>query len=96
MNHNFRNIQAWQRSVELAVRVIKTTEKFPTEHRFGLSSQINSSGVSIPSNIAEGSGRRTEKDFSKFLDIAIGSSLELETQLIIAKQAGILEKETHD
>lgn len=64
----------------------KITESFPLQEKFGLASQINRSGVSIPSNIAEGSSRTSDKDYNRFIEISLGSSFELETQLLIAKE----------
>jgi four helix bundle protein len=92
--NNFKNLIVWQKAVDLAVNVYKTTkEHFPTEERFGLVSQMTRSAVSIPSNIAEGAGRNTEPDFQRFLGIATGSSFELETQLIIAKKLEFLPEQ---
>ncbi|MEX1002809.1 MAG: four helix bundle protein [Crocinitomicaceae bacterium] len=89
--HNFKNLNVWKRSVDLAVNIIGETKKFPVEYRYDLSSQLNRCGISIPSNIAEGTSRRTKKDFSRFLDIALGSAFEMEAQLVIANRVGILE-----
>ncbi len=78
--------------MEIVDDVFKATESFPNEEKFGLVSQINRCSVSIPSNIAEGSSR-TDKSFSHFIDISLGSSFELETQLIIANKRNYLNKE---
>jgi four helix bundle protein len=83
--NNFKELKVWQKSVDLATKVYLTTKLFPSEEKFGLVSQMNRSVVSIPSNIAEGAGRGSKKEFSNYLSIATGSSYELETQLIIAK-----------
>ncbi len=83
--HNFKELKIWQRSIDLAAKVYSLTAKFPDSEKFGLISQTRRSAVSVPSNIAEGSGRGSNKDFSRFLDISLSSSFELETQLIIAK-----------
>jgi len=77
----------------LVTGIYKISERFPEFERYGLSSQIQRSAVSIPSNIAEGSGRRTNKDFSRFIDIAIASTCELETQLYIANNLGYIQDE---
>lgn len=82
--HNFRNLIIWQKSRLLVKEVFLLTRDFPTEEKFILTSQILRSVYSIPSNIAEGSGRNLNKEFSRFLDIALGSAFELETQLILA------------
>ncbi|MGG6229841.1 four helix bundle protein [Tenacibaculum sp. SDUM215027] len=81
--HNYINLKIWNIGIDIVEDVFKLTDKFPKEEKFGLVSQINRCSVSIPSNIAEGSSR-TDKSFSHFIDIALGSSFELETQLIIA------------
>lgn len=81
--HNFRELQIWKDSMSFVKSIYLLTAKIESEERFGLISQMNRCAVSIPSNIAEGSGRTTEKDFNRFLDIAIASSYELETQLIL-------------
>lgn len=83
--HNFRELNIWKRSMDLVRNVYVLTSKLPNDERFGLKSQVNRCAVSIPSNIAEGSGRGTNKDFGRFLDISLGSSYELETQLILAQ-----------
>ena len=92
--HNFKELKIWKDSLQLAFDVYKTTREFPTNERFGLIAQINRNIVSIPSNIAEGSSRNSSKDFARFLEIALGSSFELETQLLIAENCGyIAEKD---
>jgi four helix bundle protein len=82
--NRYKNLNIWKRSVELASKVYQITQEFPKEEKYGLVSQIRRSVVSISSNIAEGAGRNTDKDFIRFLSIAYGSSYELETQIIIA------------
>lgn len=89
--NNYKELKIWQKAVDLAVQVYETTHNFPHEEIYGLRSQIRRSAVSVPSNIAEGSGRNTTKDFNNFLGISYGSSCELETQLIIANRVGIVE-----
>lgn len=83
---NFKNLKVWQRGIELVVDVYKKTNNFPNEELYGLTSQIKRSAISIPSNIAEGAGRGSNKEFSRFLDISLGSSFELETQIILAHE----------
>lgn len=82
---NFKDLRIWQDSMDLAVKVFKMTEQLPRQEIHGLSSQIRRSAVSVPSNIAEGWGRKRDKEFYRFLDIAYGSLCELETQLELAK-----------
>ena len=91
--NQFKNLKVWQKAVEIAVDTYNTTKSFPNEEKFGLTSQINRSAVSIPSNIAEGAGRNTSKDFNNFLGIAQGSSFELYTQLLIANKVDLLEND---
>jgi four helix bundle protein len=81
--HNFRELSIWKDSMSFVKKVHLISANLPTEERFGFVSQINRSSVSIPTNIAEGSGRTTNKEFVRFLDIAISSSYELETELIL-------------
>ncbi len=81
--HNYKNLKIWSIGIEIVDMVFIMTGKFPKEEKFGLISQINRCSISIPSNIAEGSSR-SDKSFSHFIDIALGSSFELETQMIIA------------
>ncbi|MBD1398557.1 four helix bundle protein [Pontibacter sp. JH31] len=89
--HNFRDLKIWQRSMELAKTVYEITATFPSNEKYGLTSQINRATVSIPSNIAEGAGRNSNKEFGQFLSIALGSAFELETQLILANSFGLLK-----
>ena len=90
---NFKNLKVWQKGIELVVDIYKKTSDFPKEEIYGLTGQIKRSAVSISSNIAEGSGRSSDKDFNRFLDVALGSSYELETQLIIAHKLNFLNEE---
>jgi len=85
---NFKQLTIWQKGMDIAVDCFKLTASFPEHVKYGLSAQVNKSGVSIPSNIAEGSSRKTEKDKARFIEISLGSSFELETQLLIAQRAG--------
>ncbi|MEQ8243153.1 four helix bundle protein [Fulvivirga sp.] len=93
--NNYKNLKVWQDAVSLAVNIYKTTNQFPKEELYGLTSQIRRSAVSIASNIAEGSGRNSKKEFNQFLGIAHGSSFELDTQLIIASEVGFLNQEEY-
>ncbi len=92
--HDFMKLRVWNDAVELVTDVYKATDNFPKDERFGLTSQLRRCAVSMPSNIAEGAGRRTPGEFKQFLGIAIGSSCELHTQLIIANKLGYLEAQT--
>jgi four helix bundle protein len=82
--HKYKELKVWQKAVELTKLIYELTKDFPTEEKFGLTNQIRRASVSIPSNIAEGAGRNSDKEFVQFLAIAAGSSYEVETQLIIA------------
>lgn len=94
--HNFKELKVWQNSKNLVIDIYKDTEKFPKTEIFGLTNQIRRASVSVPSNIAEGCGRASDKDFLRFLDIANGSSFELETQLIIANELKFLENQSFE
>ena len=83
--HNFRELKIWKESMTLVKEIYLITSQLPSEEKFGFVSQINRCAVSIPSNIAEGSGRTSNKEFIHFLNIAISSSYELETQLILVE-----------
>lgn len=89
--HNFKELKIWQKALSLSVDVYKVTALFPKEDRFGLISQIKRSAVSIPSNIAEGAGRNSVKEFLYFLSVANGSSYELQTQLLISNKLNFLK-----
>ena len=82
---SFKELLVWQRGVELAQELYRSTSKLPSTEVFGLKSQMCRAAVSIPSNIAEGQKRGTKKDFAQFLRIAYGSSAELETQILITE-----------
>ena len=78
---NFRKLEVWAEAMELVKEVYLITEKLPKDVKFGLTSQMKRAAISIPANIAEGASRRTAVDFARFLDIALGSSFELETYI---------------
>jgi len=90
---DIENLQIWKLGVKLAKDVYLLTEKFPKREVYGLTDQIRRAAVSIPSNIAEGKGRSTAKDFVHFLNTARGSVYELKTQLYIAREIGYLTQE---
>ena len=87
----FRDLQVWQRSMELTAAVYRLTQHFPREEAFGLTSQLRRSAISIPSNIAEGHGRMNPREFKHFLLIARGSNSELETQLELSGVLGFAD-----
>ena len=90
---NFKQLKIWQKGFQIAVKSIKLTSAVPKEEKYGLVSQISRASVSIPSNVAEGSSRSSEKDYRRFLDMSLGSSFELETQILIADAVNYGETE---
>ena len=88
--HKYKELKVWQMSIELVTEIYAVTAKFPDKEKFGLISQINRASVSIPSNITEGAGRNSAKEFLHFLSIAHASSYETETQLIISRNLNYL------
>lgn len=93
---DFRQLKVWKKSHQLALAIYKETKKFPKEELYGLTSQIRRASMSIPTNIAEGCGLNTDKEFARFLQIAMGSASETEYQLILARDLEFLSKETHE
>lgn len=93
---SFRDLRAWQRSIDLVEVIYGVSAQFPQDERFGLKTQIRSAAVSIPSNIAEGQGRATAGEWLQFLGHARGSLFELETQLVIAQRLNYLQKSSCD
>jgi len=89
--HKYKELKLWHKSMDLVTSVYFVTRTFPDFEKFGLVAQINRSAVSIPSNIAEGAGRNSDKEFLQFLSIAHASSYELETQLLISKNLNYLK-----
>ena len=93
--HNFRKLDIWIESIDLAYSVYSLTDSFPRQEVYGLSSQMQRAAVSVPSNIAEGSGKDSDADFSRFLTIALGSLYELETQLEISYRRAYVPTENY-
>ncbi|MGD9714469.1 MAG: four helix bundle protein [Phycisphaerae bacterium] len=93
---SFRDLIAWKKSVALCSRVYEATKTFPSDEKFGLTSQLQRASVSVPSNIAEGYARDTTRDYIKFLWIAHGSLAEVETQLVVATNLNYLRPETYE
>ena len=91
--HRYRELEIWKRAIDITVDVYELSKEFPDDERFGLTSQIKRASVSVPSNIAEGAGRNSNKEFNQFLGISTGSLFEVETQLIIAEKLKFLTKE---
>lgn len=90
--HKIEDLKIWHKSIELAKEVYKIIAELPSDEKFGLSSQIKRCSISIPSNIAEGAGRNSNKEFKYFLGIANGSSYELQTQLILSHELNLIDK----
>lgn len=90
---NFREYEVWKRAMAFSSWIYILTKGFPQEEKFGLISQLRRASVSIPSNIAEGCSRRSEKDFARFVEIALGSAFEIETILLISQEVGYLTSE---
>ena len=93
--HSFRDLQVWQRAMDLVEEIYKVTKTFPRDERFGLTAQIRRAAVSIPSNIGEGKRRKRRRPLLNHLDIALGSQGEVEVQLEIAKRVGFLAVDDH-
>jgi four helix bundle protein len=87
---SFKDLQVWKVSMDLVTEIYKTTDKFPKTEVYGLTNQIRRSSVSVPSNIAEGSGRKNTKEYLYFLYVSKGSLAELETQIEISRRLGYL------
>jgi four helix bundle protein len=92
--HNYKELKIWQKSIDITTDVYRLFSSFPVDEKYGLVAQIKRSAVSIASNIAEGAGRNSNKDFLHFLSIAQGSSYELETQLILSNKLGFINEKS--
>jgi four helix bundle protein len=93
MGHSYRDLIVWQKAMALVKDIYRTTQSFPADERYGLTSQLRRAAVSIPSNIAEGQGRAFDREFNQFLSHAMGSLMEVETQLLIAEDLGYLQND---
>ncbi len=91
--HQFKELLIWKKSRQFCSEIYSITSSFPSDEKFGITNQLRRASVSIPSNIAEGSSRNSNKDFSRFLEIAIGSAYEIETQLLIASDLGFIKSD---
>jgi len=96
MSSSFRDLRVWQESIELTAEIYRETAGFPRHEIYGLTQQIRRAAVSVPSNIAEGKGHRSDKEFLHFLFHARGSLLELQTQLVIADRLRYLSETGHE
>ena len=91
MLKNYKELKVWQKAYQLCIKIYKITKGFPKEERYGLTSQIRRAAVSVPSNIAEGYGRKTTQEYMRALYIAYGSNCELETQILLSGDLGYIK-----
>ncbi|MCB9227860.1 MAG: four helix bundle protein [Chitinophagales bacterium] len=94
--NSYKDLKIWMKGIELVKEIYSVTSTFPSEENFGLKQQLRRCAVSIPSNIAEGWGRHTNKQFANFLYISRGSLMELETQIYLSKELNYIEVESFD
>jgi four helix bundle protein len=94
--HNYRELKIWQRSMDYVVKIYEVSANFPKEEKYGLTAQLRSCAVSVPSNISEGAGRGTNKQFKRFLEISMGSINEAQTQIELAFRVNYLTKEIYE
>ncbi len=92
---DFRELKVWQKAHQVALETYRHSRTFPTDERFGLTAHLRKSAISVPSNIAEGCGRDTEKELARFLSIATGSASELEYQLLLAHDLEYLPRDAY-
>lgn len=93
---NCRNLKVWQKSHEVVLQIYKITAQFPTDEKYGLTSQIRRSASSVPANIAEGSARGSDADYARFLHIALGSATELDYHLLLASDLGLIDASVYE
>lgn len=91
-----KKLNAWRKSFDFVKDIYSATEKFPSEEKFGLVSQMRRAAVSVPVNIAEGAGRKSKMEFIQFLDIALGSITELDTLILLSSELGFIPKSDSD
>ncbi len=96
MSGSYRDLVAWQKAMELVYTIYRLTQRFPDNEKYGLVSQLRRAAVSIPSNIAEGKGRRSDLDMCRFFNTSRGSLHEVETQLLIAAHLGFVQRQQAD
>jgi four helix bundle protein len=96
MGGTYHDLKVWQGAMELTTKIYRITRKFPAEELYGLSTQLRRAAVSVPSNIAEGKGRSSDKELLQFLSRARGSLYEVQTQLAIAEMLGFLTKADYE
>ncbi len=96
MSDTYKHLEIWKESISLAEDVYSLTKKYPKDELFNFVSQLRRASISIPSNIAEGSSRRSKKDYSRFIEIATGSLYEVESLLELSKNLGFIETSAYD
>jgi len=89
---DFRDLKIWNRGIDLVEKIYKITKSFPQEELYCLTSQLRRASISVPSNIAEGFARRSNKEYKQFLYISLGSCAEITTQIIVARKSGYLRE----
>lgn len=94
MGTSYQNLVAWQKAMDLVTDVYKVTRAFPKEEVYGLTSQLRRAAVSVPSNIAEGQGRKGDGEFKHFLRLSLGSLMEVETQIMISERLGYMNPQS--
>ena len=92
---DFRELKVWQKAHACVLEIYRCTRNFPTEERFGLTSQLRRAATSVPSNIAEGCGREGDRELARFLSIAAGSASEVEYQLLLSHALGYLDDDAY-
>lgn len=93
---DFRKLNVWEKAHQNTLDIYKITKSFPVEERYGLTSQLRRAAVSVPTNIVEGSSRRTEKDFAYFLQISVGSSSEVEYLILLSKDLEFIDNDDYN
>ncbi len=94
--HNFKKLSIWIKSVDFVTEIYKVTNSFPSNERYGLVSQLQRAAVSVPANISEGSAKSSNKDFARFLEISLGSTFELETELLVSLNLSYIDLEKYN
>jgi four helix bundle protein len=94
--HDYTRLEVWAEARRIACSIYESTEDFPRNEQFGLTGQMRRSAVSVSSNIAEGASRTSNREFARFVEVATGSACELETQLLIASDVGMMDREKAD
>ena len=94
--HNFKKLSIWIKSADFVTEIYKVTNSFPSNERYGLVSQLQRAAVSVPANISEGSAKSSNKDFARFLEISLGSTFELETELLVSLNLSYIDLEKYN